>query len=225
MAAWIGVTIASRTLPGGGTTPQRLRRIFASTTFWLAFGVPYNCFRWRWPRFAQYGSAAEEPLAFFSGISIWPTEMLRLIVFMLAIQFMVKAGIDLRANERKLTDAFRFRSIAVETRFRWADLGIGLEQWRITRSKESRPKPEFSAEEAWHAYLRRNKFWPRFIRIGILVDVVFRIRRYFDLAFPACASSSPRRTRLPVRSGGHFPGGDWHDDSLFLRRRCHPVEQ
>ena len=37
MAAWIGVTIASRTLPGGGTTPQRLRRILAIPPFgWLS---------------------------------------------------------------------------------------------------------------------------------------------------------------------------------------------
>ena len=168
MAACIAVTIASRTLPGGGTTPQRLRRIFASTTFWLAFGAPIIVLAVA--AFSQYGSAAEEPLAFFSGVSIWPTEMLRLIVFMLAIQFMVKAGIDLRANERKLRDLFGFAPLPL-ARFRWADLGIGLEQWRITRSKESRPKAQFSAEEAWHAYLRRNKFWPRFIRIGILVTL------------------------------------------------------
>jgi hypothetical protein len=129
------------------------------------FRRSYNCFGGG--RVFAYGSAAEEPLAFFSGISIWPTEMLRLIVFMLAIQFMVKAGIDLRANERKLTDLFGFAPLPL-TRFRWADLGIGLEQWRITRSKESRPKAQFSADEAWHAYLRRNKFWPRLFGLGFL---------------------------------------------------------
>jgi hypothetical protein len=178
IAAWIGVTIASPTLPRGGTTPQRLRRIFASTTFWLTCCAPLIVL---WIAvFSQSEGAAKEPLAFFSGISIWPTEMLRLIVFMLAIQFMVKAGIDLRANERKLTKRFHFAELGL-TPFRWADLGIGLERWRIKRSKASRPKARFhkttadeseiSAEEAWHAYLCRNKFWPRFIRIGILVTL------------------------------------------------------
>ncbi|MGZ4989064.1 MAG: hypothetical protein ACXWBP_13540 [Limisphaerales bacterium] len=34
--------------------------------------------------------------------------------------------------------------------------------------KEPARTSRFSAEEAWHAYLCRHKFWPRFIRIGIL---------------------------------------------------------
>jgi len=168
IAAWIGVTIASRTLPGGGTTPQRLRRVLASTVFWLACGGPVIVLGVA--AFAQYGSAADEPLAFFSGISIWPTEMLRLIVVMLAIHFMIKAGIDLRANERKLRELYCFDPLPL-TRFRWADLGVGLEQWHTSRSKTPRPKAKFSAEEAWNFYLRRNKFWPRFIRIAILVTL------------------------------------------------------
>jgi hypothetical protein len=36
----------------------------------------------------------------------------------------------------------------------------------------------FSAEEAWHAYLSRHKFWPRVIRIGIL----FALYGIFTLA-------------------------------------------
>jgi hypothetical protein len=111
---------------------------------------------------------AQEPLAFFSGISIWPSEMLRLIALMLAIHFMVKAGIDLRANERELGERFSLHPLPKKTRFYWHHLGLGLEQWRTTRSDKSEMEPEFSAQEAWHAYLCRNKFWPRFIRIGVL---------------------------------------------------------
>ena len=190
IAAWISVTIASPTLPRGGTTPQRLRRVFASTTFCLVCGVPLIVFSVA--MFAQYNSAdipqynlgspadsayltklnviahvAQEPLAFFSGISIWPSEMLRLIALMLAIHFMVKAGIDLRANERELGERFSLHPLP-KTPFCWHHLGLGLEQWRTTRSDESATEPEFSAQEAWHAYLCRNKFWPRFIRIGVL---------------------------------------------------------
>src|SRR6185437_144090 len=110
---------------------------------------------------------AQEPLAFFSGISIWPSEMLRLIALMLAIHFMVKAGIALRANERELGERFSLDPLP-KTRFCWQHLGLGLEQWRMKRSGESGTEPEFSAQEAWHAYLCRNKFWPRFIRIGVL---------------------------------------------------------
>jgi hypothetical protein len=189
IVAWISVTIASPTLKGGGTTPQRLRRVFASTTFCLVCGVPLIIFSVA--MFAQHKSAdfpqydlgspaagdylkkldalaqvAQEPLAFFSGISIWPSEMLRLIALMLAIHFMVKAGIDLRTNERELRERFSLDPLPPKTCFRWHHLGLGLEQWRMTRSDEA--EPELSAQEAWHAYLCRNKFWPRFIRIGVL---------------------------------------------------------
>ncbi|PYJ88842.1 MAG: hypothetical protein DME71_11710 [Verrucomicrobia bacterium] len=191
IVAWISVTIASPTLKGGGTTPQRLRRVFASTTFCLVCGVPLIVFSVA--MFGQYKSAdiaqyelgsltasdyltklgviahvAQEPLAFFSGISIWPSEMLRLIALMLAIHFMVKAGIDLRANERELGERFSLDPLPKKTRFCWHHLGLGLEQWRTARSDKSGTEPEFSAQEAWHAYLCRNKFWPRFIRIGVL---------------------------------------------------------
>jgi hypothetical protein len=187
-AGWIGVTIASRTLPGGGTTPQRLRRVLASTVFWLACGGPVIVLAVA--AFAQYGGATDEPLAFLSGISIWPTEMLRLIVVMLAVHFMIKAGIDLRANERKLTELYCFDPLPL-TRFRWADLGVGLEQWHTSRTKTPRPKTKFSAEEAWHFYLRRNKFWPRFIRIAILVTLYS--------AFSFCLLSLFPRSVPPAR--------------------------
>jgi hypothetical protein len=206
IVAWISLTIASPTLKGGGTTPQRLRRVFASTTFCLVCGVPLIIFsvamfaQYKSADFAQYelGSpaasdyltkvgmlahVAQEPLAFFSGISVWPSEMLRLIALMLAIHFMVKAGIDLRANERELGERFCLDPLP-KTRFRWHHLGLGLEPWGITRSDKSGTEPEFSAQEAWHAYLCRNKFWPRFIRIGVLFTLYLLFSSVILRLFP-----------------------------------------
>ncbi|HEX8490571.1 MAG TPA: hypothetical protein VF626_06105, partial [Chthoniobacterales bacterium] len=199
-AAWIGVTIASRTLPGGGSTPQRLRRVLGSTVFWLACGGPAIVLAVA--AFAQCGTAADEPLAFLSGISIWPTEMLRLIVVMLALHFLIKASLDLRANERKLTELYCFDPLPL-TRFRWADLGVGLEQWHTSRSKTPRPRKKFSAEEAWHFYLRRHKFWPRFIRIAILVTLYS--------AFSFCLLSLFPRSIPPARGEMAF-----HFDALVV---------
>ena len=161
MAVWISVSIARRTLPGGGTALERLKRALVSATFWLVCGGPLIIFAVA--LVAQYW-APEEPLAFFSGISIWPTEMLRLIAFMLAIFFMFKASFDLRSNARRIEAEFSFAPLPL-TPFRWRDLGIGFEHWQM---KQLPGTSRFSAEEAWHAYLCRNKFWPRFIRIGIL---------------------------------------------------------
>jgi hypothetical protein len=160
-AAWISLSIARRTLPGGGTALERLKRALVSTIFWLVCGGPLIVFVVA--LVAQHW-APQEPLAFFSGISIWPTEMLRLIAFMLAIFFMFKASFDLRANAERIERDFAFDSLPL-TPFRWRDLGIGFEHWRM---KEPPRTARFSAEEAWHTYLCRNKFWPRFIRIGLL---------------------------------------------------------
>ena len=161
MVAWISVSIARRTLPGGGTAPERLKRALISTVFWVVCGGPLVVFLVA--LVAQYW-APDEPLVFFSGISIWPTEMMRLIAFMLAIFFMFKASFDLRANARRIETEFSFTPLGF-TPFRWRDLGIGFERWQM---KEAARSSRFSAEGAWHAYLCRNKFWPRFIRIGIL---------------------------------------------------------
>jgi hypothetical protein len=161
VAAWISVSIARRTLQGGGTAIERLKRALVSTTFWVVCGGPLMIFLVALD--AQYW-APEEPLTFFSGISIWPTEMLRLIALMLAIFFMFKASFDLRANARRIEAEFSFAPLPL-TPFRWRDLGIGFEHWQM---KQPAGASRFSAEEAWHAYLCRNKFWPRFIRIGIL---------------------------------------------------------
>lgn len=177
MVAWVSMNIANRSLPGGGTTPQRLNRVVSSTAFWLICGTPVIVFSVA--AFAQSEWAIEEPLAFFSGISTWPSEMVRLIAFMLAIHFMIKASIDLRFNERVLEERFCLDPLP-PTRFSWRDLGLGLAQWhRHAKEDELGPEngdelePTLTAQEAWHAYLRRNKFWPRFIRVGILFTMYF----------------------------------------------------
>ena len=149
-----------------------------------------HCFS-GFPRGAIWGS--QEPLTFFSGISVWPTEMVRLVALMLAIFFMFKASFDLRANARQIETEFSFAPLRW-TPFRWRDLGIGLEHWQM---KEPARTSRFSAEEAWHTYLCRNKFWPRFIRIGILFTLYFFAFTIFQL-FSATARPRSRRDRFLI---------------------------
>jgi hypothetical protein len=54
----------------------------------------------------------------------------------------------------------------------------------MTRSNKSATEPELSAQEAWHAYLCRNKFWPRFIRIGILFTLYLLFSYIIYRLFP-----------------------------------------
>jgi hypothetical protein len=178
---WVSASNAHRTLPAGGTTPQRLARVFVSTPFWVVCGTPIIvlCVA----AYAQSGTALLEPFAFFSGISIWPTEMLRLVAVMLAIHFMVKTGIDLRANEREVEKRFCLKALP-HTRFRWADIGLGLELWHLTPANRSTVDSEFTAQSAWYAYCRRNKFWPRFIRVAILFTLYFIFSFFLFSLFP-----------------------------------------
>jgi hypothetical protein len=101
---WIGLSSVDRRLPGGGGSEERLKRTCLSTPFWLICGGAVIVFLVAY--FSQSAGARQEPLAFFSGISIWPGEMLRLIALLLAIHFMIKAHVDLRVNEREVTERF-----------------------------------------------------------------------------------------------------------------------
>jgi hypothetical protein len=182
---WISVNIVDRRLPGGGSSWERLRRLASSTLFWLICGVPVIVISVAW-----YSQHWREPLAFFSGISIWPSEMLRLIALLLAIHFMIKASLSLKSNEREIAERFKLRDLErnrlswqdfwkglkrgkfleqLQIKSRWQNFCLGLTRWQ----KEDAKWPKFSAEQAWHAYLRRNCFWPRFIRIGALFMAYF----------------------------------------------------
>lgn len=163
---WIGLSSVDRRLPGGGGSEERLRRTCFSTPFWLICGVPIivlsvACF-------SEFGGARQEPLAFFSGISVWPSEMLRLIALLLAIHFMIKAHVDLVANQTEVTNRFFPKSSPPSEKWSWRNPRLGLRRWLKEHPDWVGSDTPFSAKDAWSAYLVRNQFWPRFIRIGAL---------------------------------------------------------
>jgi hypothetical protein len=172
---WITMSMIFPTRQGVRSFP----RLLSNTSFWLICGVPMIVLSVA--LFAQTGGAAQEPLAFLSGISIWPSDMLRLIALLLAIHFMIKANFDLRVNERSIAHLFNLVPLP-RSRFRFEQLR--LVPWHP-------PWENLSAEEAWHAYLARNRFWPRYIRIGVL----FAISWFFSVAI----SQFFRSYSAPVR--------------------------
>lgn len=155
--------------------------VLCSTPVWLAFWVPVIVFGVSF--FAQRHGPDSEPLAFFSGISIWPTEMLRLIAIVLALHFMVKASFSLKDNEFDIADRFclgelpkvhvgwqdLFNLIAVRAKL--AEIWSGLQRMQKTHADWLKPGAKFSSDDAWFAYLRRNQFWPRFVRVTLLAFV------------------------------------------------------
>jgi hypothetical protein len=173
MVGWIGLSMVDRKLPGGGSARDRLKRLCASTPFWLTVGVPIIILSVGY--FSQGGSvqnggAVEEPLAFLSGVSIWPSEILRLTALLLAVHFMVKGHVELKANELELTRRFNLGSVPHE-KSGWRNLQLGLRRWQKEHSAWMQPDARFTAKEAWTAYLRRNQFWPRCIRIVALLGI------------------------------------------------------
>jgi hypothetical protein len=188
MVGWIGLSMVDRKLPGGGNTRDRFKRLCSSTPFWLTLSVPIIILSVGY--FSQSGSvqsggAVEEPLAFLSGISIWPSEMLRLIALLLAIHFMIKAHIELKANELELTRRFNLGSLLPEE-WDWRKLHLGLRRWQKEYPELMRPDARFTAKQAWIAYLRRNQFRPRLIRIAALLAIyaVFSLGVLMLFPFP-----------------------------------------
>jgi hypothetical protein len=184
MVGWISSSSVDRRLPGGGSSGERLKRFCSTTTFWLICGVPIIILAIAW--LAQT-KGIEEPLAFFSGMSIWPSEMMRLIALMLAIHFMIKASVDLGVNEREVTKRFfpgsSPPSSPAPEKWHWRNPRLGLRRWQKEYPDWASDTP-FSAKDAWSAYLVRNQFWPRFIRIGTLFVIYFCFSMAVFTLFP-----------------------------------------
>jgi hypothetical protein len=166
--------------------------LLCNTPLWLVFWVPAIILGVSF--FAQTRGPDAEPLAFFSGISIWPTEMLRLISMVLALHFMIKASFWLKDNECEITDRFCLGELP-KVRFRWRDLfkltairaklkeiWAGLQRMQKVHAAWLKPGATFSADDAWFAYLRRNQFWPRVVRIALLT-FIFGFSTFFAGVF------------------------------------------
>ena len=189
---WIGLSSVDPRLRGGGGPKERLKRTCLSTPFWLICGVPIIVLSVAY--FSESDGAREEPLAFFSGISVWPSEMLRLIALLLAIHFMIKARVDLVANEREVTRRFFPKSSPPSEKWRWRDVPLGFRRWLKKHIDWRGPDTPFSAKDAWSAYLLYDQFWPRFIRIGALFAIYFCFSIAVFLLSPPLVNPARGRT-------------------------------
>jgi len=169
IAVWLNIAVVNPKSTDEGALRSKIKRLFCNTTFWLSIWVPSIIFGVCF--FAQTHGPDAEPLAFFSGISIWPSEMLRLIAVLLAVHFMIKASFSLKENERDIARRFCLSDLD-KPKFRLQTILEGLKPWQRAHPAWLKSGAEFSAEEAWHAYLRRNEFWPRFIRV-VMLSLVF----------------------------------------------------
>lgn len=182
LAAWIILSMADRRLSGGGDPWPKLKRALTSTPVWLVLGIPIII--GGVATYAARGEAALEPLKFVSGISIWPSEMLRLIALLLAIHFIVKARVELDLNEAKVTSRFRLEKLPKQ-KWRWRNLRLGLRRWHKEHPEWMKESAPLTAKDAWTAYLWRNHYWPRAIRVTALVAIYFLFALGVFRLFPA----------------------------------------
>ena len=183
MIGSISLSIVDRRSPFARGLRERLMRLTGSTAACLLLGVPMIVLAIA--TIAQTGDAQLEPLAFFSGISIWPSEMLRLLALLLAVHFLIKAHLALRENEQELTDDF---ALAPEPAKKWTlrKPFAGLCPWWMEHPEWVRKGAQFTARDAWSTYLSWNQFWPRVIRVGALTAIylVFSISVFGLLGLP-----------------------------------------
>jgi hypothetical protein len=184
-----GLTRPGLSEPRGGW----VKHLLSKTPVWLICGVPVIVLLVAW--FAQNGDAAKEPLAFFSGISIWPSEMIRLTALLLAVHFMIKARLALRANEAEINARYclhelrQRKSLQHRCRKLWRRRSTpGRRAARKKREKRWKdfwfnPGEQFSARRIWFAYLRRNRFWRRTCRVLSLWVLYFAFSVSITLLF------------------------------------------
>ena len=71
---------------------------------------------------------------------------------------------DLDLNQKKLVKRFHLGELP-EEKWQWGHLRLGLRRWHKEHPEWMKDDAHLNAKEAWLAYLRRNQFWPRFLRI------------------------------------------------------------
>jgi hypothetical protein len=186
--------MADRRLVGGGDPWPKVKRALISTTVCLLVGVPVIVLGVA--AFATTGGAALEPLKFASGISIWPSEMLRLIALLLAVHFMIKARLEMNLNERTVTRRFGLAELP-KKKWQWGNLRLGLRRWHKEHPEWMKDDAALTAKEAWTAYLWRNHFWPRAIRVTALfvIYLLFSAGVFNLFPYPVVPARGPTAFR------------------------------
>ncbi|MEO8937411.1 MAG: hypothetical protein ABI277_00490 [Burkholderiaceae bacterium] len=136
--------------------------------------------QWLWERFAGYLTQGDdgEPISFIDGISVWPTELLRLVSFVLSVAFGIWAWVLLNRNLIEIARELRFRptqkrmmaDVRSDVRnWTWCDRIVGILSFRLgeyqgksmTRKIGLTPR----AQWFWKKYLYKGMGLSRSIRV------------------------------------------------------------
>ena len=122
------------------------------------------------------------PFALFDRISPWPTEAVRLFAALLCVHLIIKARSDARRSNTEIQKDFDLKGLAA-----W-QVGmkgnhyeplestrtlIRLNDWNVTDPNAAPSESRVYAQNLWWAYLRRNGWWARVVRVGAMSAAFF----------------------------------------------------
>jgi hypothetical protein len=160
--------------------------------------IPAIVALWFWRQIVHFTYAEEEPFSWSDGVSIWPTEALRLVAISLCLFFLIKACADSVRNIDELTKSFfpdvscRPQAGGWRNRLKgfWSDL-----DWMFHGSKQDHPG---AASALWMRYCRAHRCFPRIGRVSMGLVI------YFILIVPLCLFMNDGELRLFVPCRGTF---------------------
>ena len=111
----------------------------------------------------SFSNSSGEPFLLLSGISVWPTELVRLLAVAVAVIFIIRTYASLRSGVLDMTRRYRLPLTVKHCRFKW----------RLPST--SAPQAAIDAGKLWEHYQQLGRFWQRIGRITplFLIYVVF----------------------------------------------------
>jgi hypothetical protein len=165
-----------------------LRPLSLTSVFVILFGPLVFLFVWK-----SYLAHADggEPFTLFKGISLWPTEIVRILAGLLCLHFIIKATVELRVNNHDLAEAFGLpkhvgKNFPAREWFKYWLKSLRFARWEVACDKAGKPviSPGYDksfaregiyvhAERLWEEYRWRGRFGHRLIRFFLPAMLFF----------------------------------------------------
>jgi hypothetical protein len=146
----------------------KLADVMTSTTLFVLLVCPpaIVALLWLAQRLAEHDG---EPVVFLEGISIWPSEILRLLVGLLGVHFLLKSMAAVKASNGKLAETFHL------------DDEVGQPPTVVVDGVE-----HVVASTTWAEYVRAGRLWERVKRVipPFLLYYAFGLSLMAMLGFP-----------------------------------------
>jgi hypothetical protein len=189
LSLWVPFAVTSL----GGVRPfvAALNPPFAPRTLGLAIAatlvllqvviVPFAMAR-AWPAFADWLTSRGEPLDFTEGISLWPTEAIRLFALLLGSYLLLRGWRKLADNQKGITASYSLEQersgIAHDQQEAEPRLGLATRLWNMVRLDGVAPRTlrafgrselPFEVAKIWQRHVVQSRLGARVVRVAACV--------------------------------------------------------